>query len=309
MPQEQNLQEQALKEQILKTLKYFDVQDHPLTLLELGKYLLQAKASDKQPEGQSQEKIAAKIALSEILACLEGDLAGQVSNKYGFYFLTGREQIADNRWHNNLYSVTRLKRAKKFLKRVRHVPFVSAVALTGSEAINNSKQGSDIDLLVLAQTNRIWLARLFLTLYFQVFGVRRHGNKIENRFCLNHYVESGKILDHERHIYTAVEYVSLIPFFGGEEIYDFQQKNLGWIKEYLAQPYFVLQDTPAPSVFKKTFEFVFANALGDFWENVIGKLQAKRIKLGDSIVVEKDELSFHPGNKGRQVLEKVPFEI
>lgn len=285
-----------LNNQIIKTLEYFDVQDHPLTLLELRAYLLRIDPEDKP---------ASLHEISEALQTL-GGLVGQAN---GFYFLKDREVLSKRRLENNFYSTQRLKRAKKYLPGTRLVPFVSAVALTGSEAINNSKKGSDIDLLVLTEPDRIWTGRFFLTTYFQLFGVRRYGDNIENRFCLNHYIQKGKEVRSERHIYTAVEYVSLIPFYGSEKIYEFQKNNLPWVKDYLVQPQIVRYPDTTSSLFKKIIEALLSNPAGDLLENFLGNIQKNRIKIQDSVVVEDDELSFHPGNKGRQVLEKMPFKI
>ncbi len=276
--------------QILKTLKYFDIQNHPLTLLEIHKYLLTEAGN--------------KANLFEILTILNTDLKDQVQTSNGFYYLRGRSEISEQRLKNNLSASKRLKRIKRYLKWIQHIPFIAGLALGGSEAITNSREGSDIDIFVLTKPKRIWLARLFLSLYFQIFGVRRHGQKTANRFCLNHYIEQGKLLNREQHVYSAVEYISLIPYYGGDEIYEFQKTNMSWISEYLAQPQIVKYTTPKASFFKKVIEESFNNKFGDFLENIAGKLQTKKIHLQDSIVLEKDELAFHPGNKGRQVMQR-----
>ncbi|TSC66629.1 MAG: hypothetical protein G01um101477_16 [Candidatus Doudnabacteria bacterium Gr01-1014_77] len=279
-----------LAEQILKTIKYFDVQNHPLTLLEIHKYLLADRGT--------------KATVSEILTILETDLKDKIQTSNGFYYLTGRDEISEQRLKNNLFATKRLKRTKRYLSKIKYLPFITGIAVGGSEAITNTRETSDIDIFVLTKPNRIWLARLFLTAYFQILGVRRHGKKTANRFCLNHYIEQGKLLNREQHIYSAVEYISLIPYFGGGEIYEFQKTNLSWMKEYLAQPQIVQYTTPKASVIAKIFEKILDNKVGDFLENIAGKLQTKKIHLQDSIVLEKDELAFHPGNKGRQVMSK-----
>lgn len=279
-----------LAQQILKTLKYFDLQNHPLTLLEIHKYLLADKGNQATP--------------FEILTILETDLKDQVQTSNGFYYLPGRAEISEQRLKNNLFATKRLKRTKKYLSKIKYIPFIAGLALGGSEAITNSREGSDIDIFVLTKPNRIWLARLFLSAFFQIFGVRRHGRKTANRFCLNHYIEQGKRLNREQHIYSAVEYTSLIPYYGAEEIYQFQQANLFWMKEYLAQPQLVKYTTPKASKIKHFLEWALDNKAGDLLEKISGKLQTKKIHLQDSIVLEKDELAFHPGNKGRQVMSK-----
>lgn len=285
-----------LKEQVFKTIKYFDVQDHCLTLVEISKYLL--------ADGSVQESV---VSLSDILNAIEKDLSVEIQTKHGFYFLSGRGSLAQKRLENNFFATPRLKRAQKYLRYVRHIPFISAVALTGSEAINNSKKGSDIDLLVLTKPNRIWLGRIFLSAFFHLFGVRRHGNYITNRFCLNHYIEQSKQIDIDQNTYTAVEYVSLVPYFGGEAVYEFQQKNLGWIHKYLQQPQIVKYQTQKGSIWQKFWESLFANPIGNILENLAGIIQRRRIQVRSNIVITPNELAFHPGSKGQQVLGKVNF--
>ncbi|GAC1413636.1 MAG: hypothetical protein NVSMB66_5920 [Candidatus Doudnabacteria bacterium] len=285
-----------LNDQIIKTLEYFNIQEHPLTLLELQAYLLRLNPGDS---GATLTEISEKLQNSK-------NLIGQEN---GFYFLNGRREIVKRRLENNYYSTPRLKRARRYLPGTRFVPFISAVALSGSEAISNSKKGSDIDLFVLTKPNRIWTGRLFLTAYFQILGMRRYSMNIENRFCLNHYIQEGKEVISERHIYTAVEYVSLIPFYGSKKIYEFQQSNLSWIKEYLVQPKLVEYPQSKSVRLKKLLENLLNNSVGDLLEKLLGDIQSKKIQLQDSVVIEKDELSFHPGNKGRQVLKKIPFKI
>lgn len=280
-----------LKQAVLKTLIYFDIQDHPLTLIEVSKYLLRPEMGN-----------TGTFKLSEILEVLEN--LTNVQNFRGFYHFVGRQSIADKRWKSTLYSTPRMNRAQRFLPFLRHLPFVRAVAVSGSEAINNSGQNSDIDLLILVAPKRIWLARVLVTAYFQVLGIRRHGKHIANRFCLNHYVEQQKELTYDLNVYTATEYVSLIPYFGGANIYAFQKKNLHWISKYLIQPMLEQKETPPASAFQKIPETLLGNVLGDALERMVGSIQKRRIRNERNIVIEKDELSFHPESKGQSVIRK-----
>ena len=282
-----------LAEAILKTLKYFDVQEHPLTLLEIHAYLLNGNFDQRQ-----------ETSLVEIENILKSGLSAKVQNCFGFYFLPGREILSERRLQNNFYAVERLKRVRRILPRTRFIPFVDAVALTGSEALSNSKKGSDIDLLVFTKPNRIWLARITTAIFFQISGMRRHNQYIENRFCLNHFIASGKEIDADQNLYTAMEYLNLIPFFGGEAVYNFQIQNLPWISKYLQQPKFFKYHTKQPAAIKKTIEKIFSGRLGDFLEELAGRFQLNKIIAQEHIIIAKDELSFHPGSKGQQVLSK-----
>jgi predicted nucleotidyltransferase len=278
---------------ILRTVKYFDSQEHALSLLDISKFLLKIPGLEDRP-----------YSLREILIELESTLKDEVEEKSGFYFLKGREELVKKRLENYLYASPRLKRARKFLPFVRHLPFIEGVAMGGSEALSNSRRESDIDIFVLTTKGRTYLARVFFTAYFQILGMRRHGKHIANRFCLNHYAEEGKYLNEDHNLYTAVEYASFIPFFGGDKIYKFHMKNQDWIKQYLAQPLFVEVKTPPASGIKRGMEFLINILSGDRLENFAKKWQKKRIKPEEGIIVLDDELSLHPKSKGLQVLNR-----
>jgi hypothetical protein len=49
---------------------------------------------------------------------------------------------------------------------------------------------------------------------------------------------------------------------------------------------------------------VFSGSFGSWLESAAGNFQERRIKVEDYITVSADELSFHPGSKGQQVLAK-----
>jgi predicted nucleotidyltransferase len=282
-----------LSQAILETVRYFDVQDHCLTPLDISKYLLKIPDLPDRP-----------YSIYEIIEELEGSLKDQVQSHQGFYFLTGREELVTKRLHNNFYATKRLKRMKRYLPFVRHIPYVQAVGVGGSEALNNSKEGSDIDLLVITNNNRIWLARLFVTTYFQFLGMRRYKSNVADRFCLNHYLAEEKELSEDHNLYTAVEYASIVPYYGSDVLHRFHQKNYSWIKNFLAQPHFVRNDTPEPSRFKKITEAVLDSTIGDPLNAFVGYFQRKKIQPLEHIIISDDELSFHPDSKGRRVLAK-----
>jgi predicted nucleotidyltransferase len=290
---------QTLNTIILKTLGYFDVQDRPLTLVELHNYLLGPLPEEIVGEGSSESSSESKI-----LSVLENELAESVESEQGFYCLRGRKQIIFQRLANNYYSVKRLKRAKKYLPLARFVPFVRAVALSGSEALSTSKQGSDIDILLFVAPEKIWSARLLVTMLYQVLGIRRHGEIITDRFCLNHYIAGIRRIENDNNLYTAIEYAALIPFVGGDLVSRFQEINADWIREYLPN-FKVISRLPTTQPFiQKSAEFLISAFFGKTSESLAAWFQKKRIIAQEHIIIGSDELSFHPGSKGQQVLKK-----
>lgn len=284
-----------LAEVVLKTLRYFDVQDRPLTLVEIHLYLLGPLVDELVGIGSSESKI---------LEVLEGELANEIESEQGFYCLRGRRQIITQRLANNYYSVRRLKRARKYLPLARFAPFVRAVALSGSEALTTSKENSDIDILLFVLPGKIWSARLFVTIFYQAMGIRRHGKYVANRFCLNHYIGGLPEISNDNNVYTAIEYAALVPFVGGDLVSNFQKTNSQWIRSYL--PNFKVigrQPTTRPWL-QKFAEFLLSAAIGRAFESTTRWFQKKRIIAQEHIILEANELSFHPGSKGQQVLKK-----
>lgn len=101
-----------------------------------------------------------------------------------YYFLRGRDdivqkyQIQEKMW----------RRVARFRWLFAIVPFVRMVGVCNSLAMGTASAQSDIDLFVIADHHRFFTARLFLTVVLHFFGVRRHGAKIANRFCLSFFI-------------------------------------------------------------------------------------------------------------------------
>ncbi len=281
-----------LAQSILKTLVFFDAQDLPLTLFELRTYL------------QPFEVSAKDISLLEILDTLSTELVSQIGSAEGFYFLRGRQQLVKFRQERYPISLRRYRKAKKYLSFLKFFPYIRAVALSGSLALLNSGEKSDIDLLVLTKKNRIWLVRMLMSFYFQVLGQRRYGLKISNRFCLNHYLREGLLITQDQNLYTAVEYASLLPVLGEEELSNFWLRN-SWLSQFLQSPgpqavnqFFRFTS----SRFSQIQEFLLDYTLAPILNWFAGIYQKRRIKMQEHILVSDDELSFHPGSRGQKVL-------
>ncbi len=238
---------------------------------------------------------------------LEIELVDKVGYAEGFYFLAGREGLAKLRQEYYRESLRRLRQAKKILYFLRFVPYVRAMAISGSVALLGAVQDSDIDLFILTAPKRIWLARLFVSAYFQILGLRRHGLYTKNRFCLNHYLEAGREIEEDKNLYTAVEYASLLPVLGRREIEKFWEQN-AWIRAYLPAawygetrlPYFDFERSRLAGI----LEFLLNWTIGPIFNLLAGLYQRQRIRLQENIIVSNQELSFHPDSRGQRILAR-----
>ncbi len=299
-----------LAQRIVDTLRFFDLQQLPLTSFEIHKYLiaeknnLQTKLDDHFELESANTPQPSVVHMDTILTQLHIlSREGKIVFDKGFYCLPEREKIIQDRLVNYLYGVKREKLVKKFLIPTRHIPFVRGIALAGSQALGQQKPDSDIDLLIITDSNYMWTARTLLSLWFQIFGVRRHGNKIANRFCLNHYLANSREVDAERNLYKAMEYTKLRPVVHASGIYSFQRANEAWIKQFFPNISFDQAALTNNTSMQQFFENFFTNSFGRWVERTLGNMQLKRIKQDQFVFVREDELSFHPGSKHESLLK------
>lgn len=300
-----------LKKRIIDTISFFDLQDYPLTAYEVQRYLVSEKESlrkdlDEHHElssnSQSEFKTVPVQFDTVILQLDELVATGAISGKLGFYCLPGKERLIRERLLNYRFGIKRERLIRRYLFLTRHIPFVRGIALAGSQALGLQRSTSDIDLLIITDSRFMWLARTMLTFYFQVLGVRRHGQKIANRFCLNHYLANPREVDAERNLYKAMEYVKLRPVVYPEVIEQFQKANQNWIRRFFPNVLFNLPTPKQQSAVQYWAEKIIHNRLGLWIEAQLGSMQLKRIRQDKFIFVKEDELSFHPESKHEVLL-------
>lgn len=299
-----------LNERILATLKFFDLQDIPLTFFELHKYLIADLKILRERLDENFELTGVianpEAVLLDVLLMAIDTLVTEktIETKHGYYFLPQRENLVGQRLDNYTYGIKREKLIQRYLLFLRFIPFVRAVALAGSQALGQEKPNSDIDLLVITDLKYMWTARTLVTIYFQIFGVRRHGKHIANRFCLNHYIAGKKQLHEGRNLYAAMEYAKLRPEVYKTVSNDFVKENSVWIKSFfpnLNTTYFQNEFEPALRIQNLT-EKLFRTGLGIWIEKELEKYQKKRIHTDQYVRVSEDELSFHPHSKQEKLL-------
>lgn len=310
----------SLEKSILATLVYYDVLDRPLTGFEVFKYLI-AKGLPEENK---------KVTLNEVLSFLENsqELAKLVSQKNGFYFLRGRQKVIKERIKRQKIADQKWKKAKRLIRLLEGIPFIRLVAVSGSLAMNNPKEKSDIDLLIVTKANRIWTCRGLTTLFVHLLGQHRHGPLTEDRFCLNHYLTDKSLKIPFKSLYNAQTYAHLLPMweekgsdvskYPKDKLYNQFQRANQWVKDYLvfyrkSQRGHLKQITSNQflSFSRKIREFVLDKKIGNGLEFILKKFQERRIRkdpltyqAGGRVVFNDKQLEFHPDSPERWILEK-----
>ena len=270
---------------IIFTLAYYNSLEYAPTTFELWKLYFDSR------------KIGSKLDYNKVLDLIE-DLEAKkvIFQKNGFWFFESREILATRRIKAEKISAAKVKKAKRWTKILKQLPFVRGVFVTGTLAMKNSTAESDWDVWVILAKKRIWLGRLFLVggLYF--LGKKRHGRKVKNLFCLNHFFAEDGLRLVEQNEFTANELVFSFPLLGAEFHEKMLLENVDWLKKI--KPNFSiksggLKKKEEKVYLQRTIETILeisGIAFGLNW--LAKKLMIKKIKNNPKTYWEKADVRF-----------------
>jgi len=294
-----------LKEAIIATLSYFKIWNHPLTLAELTQYLFKWSDDIRHIQLYMQE-------------------SPKIEEKDGLFYLKGNSQDVIERYGSKKNAAKLWKKTKKYAWIFQLVPFIRMVAVCNTLAIGHANGESDIDLFIITKKDRLFTARTIITGILHMLGVRRHGNKIRERFCLSFFVdennlnlESLQLLPYD--IYLAYWTKTLKPLIGKKTHLNFLKKNQSWLKRYFEKPAEIEKTYLLPSIFTLALrplqfliELLLTNPMGDYiekklqkWQVIRANIKKQELKLENGhIIIKKNILKFHNIDRRKEYREK-----
>ena len=295
----------SLHRMILETVVYYDVFDYPLTEFEVWKLLLMSDG-----EGMS----APDISFRMVEETLEGSyLRKRLGRARGFVFLRGRERLIALRLERQRIADRNIRGARMVAGILRFFPFVRMVGLTGSLSMKNADRGSDWDFFIVLRSGYIWTGRATVTALLHLFGLRRHGNHIAHRACLNFWVTTRSLEIRLKDLFSSSEYFFIIPLFGEAVFRTFQQSNV-WIRWF--RPHFRVTRLPHVALLPDTSLARFSRMVGEILlaglglESVLRRVQKRKIaanpktNTSEGIIEATDEaLVFLPHPRGPKIFE------
>jgi len=207
-----------IKDNIMRTLLYYDIFNHPLKEDEL--YTLLPFNS---------------IPKSDIIGLINEFSAEGKSNfgaKDGYVYIKPKEDNIGLRKEKEKYSRKMWVFARIVTHIIKRFPFIRCVLVTGSLSKNSSDKAADLDFMVITAPGRLWIARTLLMLFKKIFLLNSY-----KYFCVNYFISEDKLEIEEKNIFTATEIVYLKATYNSELMYKFIVENK-WIKEYF--PNYVL---------------------------------------------------------------------
>lgn len=214
----------------------------------------------------------------------------------------------------------------------KSLPFVKNIYLSNSITFNALKKWSDIDLFFIVKKNRLWLARFFSVIIFQIFWIRSFRNKKTKqkkeamKFDLLFYVSEDSMNLYNLTIkpidlYFIYWIAHLICLYDNDDSSNKIFEENSWLK------FFLLDYKPEQNIhiwiksitwktnFKNIIEYILNNKFGNLLEKFIKMLwlpiliyKTKKDKNNSWTIYISDQiLKFH-WNDPRKYINKKFFE-
>ncbi|MEA3322664.1 MAG: hypothetical protein U9Q12_00405 [Patescibacteria group bacterium] len=291
--------DKVLYRNIIATITYYDVLDYPLTSFEIWKHLMRYSADNSTKTW----------SLTQVVEALnDRAILHYVAQKNGMYFLFGRDKLVKSRRDREYISFRKMRKLLRMVSILRVSPFVRMICVTGRLSYHNCERESDLDVLIAYKSGHIWTGRFMMTVLSHILGVRRHGNKTNDRICLNYHITTKSLTVPTRDLFAAHEYTFIIPIFDTKYFSHFCKKNM-WIQAY--KPHYSCNNTIHTLT---SFDNVITRSIRSFGEMILAdkamekrlkKLQQKKIKQnpktkkeGALILCNDEHLIFLPQPHG-----------
>jgi hypothetical protein len=231
---------EAVRKGLLLAVAYSDVFNYAMTVEEIQRYLVGARASATAVRQLVWEETNQTRRLSQ-----QGELVCLAGREGLFAIRRKREAIAQERW----------AAARTYGRILAGLPFVRMVAVTGSLAMDNLEAGGDIDYLVVTAVGRLWLCRAMAIL------VVRWAAHRGARLCPNYFVSQDSLESKPHDLYNAHELAQMVPL-NNPELYQRMRASNAWTGRYLPNA----QSAPTRTLPDRPGRWVQpAQRLGEAW--------------------------------------------
>ncbi len=250
--------QQSVEKGILRSLIYFDIFNYPLTANELAQYC-SVKLQDLQ-------------AITDALNTLTQHLK---IYKFGdYYSLQNNASLISRRKLGNKTADDIMPKALKRSTFIHKFPFVRSVNISGSLSKSYFDENSDFDFFIIAEKNRIWLCRIFLTLYKKIFLLNSR-----KYFCINYYLDTQDLQIPDKNLFSATEIITL-KNMTGESVYKaFMESNI-WVRNHFPNfyPFYIFMDEEKRPLMKRIIERLLSGKLGDTLDDFVFRITTKFLK-------------------------------
>jgi len=225
------------------------------------------------------------------------DLNLEITQERGYLFVKGRKGLIFKRVVREKNFQRKKEIAQNAARLLAKLPTIKVIGLTGSLAMQNAKDSSDIDFLVITQKGTLWTTRLlsFLLLKLARIPTRRFGDKEEkDKICLNLWLDETALSwpKTQRNAYTAHEIAQIIPVADKDKVFEKFLWLNRWIEKFWPNAIKIRKAIfrSGKKLGPRFIEFIARNF--QFW-HMRGKITRER--------VSRKKALFHPQDWGEIV--------
>lgn len=207
-----------LSSDIITSLKYRNIFKYPLSFFQLGTYLISSK------------KYTYEDFCYTLKSLLRSKKVLQLDSKY---FLP---EISPINWE------TRRKNSLKLINSylpifeiIKKIPWIEFIGISGSCAAFNADSKSDLDIVIISKSRRLWVSRFFVVLILKILEAYPIREKNYGKLCPNLYFDKSHLKwpKEKRNIYVANEICLLWPVFDRNLTYfEFLSAN-SWVLDFI----------------------------------------------------------------------------
>lgn len=279
-----------LKQAVINTLLYADIFSYPLTKDEIWKWLIGYKISHRNFSQQLKK-----------INCIH--------KKNNYYYLKTRKKIVNLRIKREKYSGEKYKILNKTVAKLKHIPSVKLIGISGALAINNSDIEDDIDLFIITKKNMVWITRLLCTLVTDICRERRRptDKNFKNKICLNMFISEDHLAlaEPQRDLYLAHEVLQMRPIYQIQNIYARYLTKNKWVQKYLPNAYPKTGELKCEEINMYQFPYFIMEIPIIFIEFILKLLQlAYMSKSRTNEVFTCGVIRFHPKDARNWILDK-----
>jgi predicted nucleotidyltransferase len=201
-----------VKENILRTLLYYDIFSHPLKPEEIFIFLPKNSVSKSQ--------------IIDMIRDFSLENENSFAESEGYVYVKPNEHYIQLRKKKEKCSRRMWRMARFMTHIIKRFPFVRGVFISGSLSKNSSEEISDIDFMVVTKKGRLWISRTLLMLFKKIFLLNSY-----KYFCLNYFITEDNLEIPFKNVFTATEVAYIKSTFNSGLMRSFVLANK-WIKEY-----------------------------------------------------------------------------
>ncbi len=159
----------------------------------------------------------------------------KISKHKNYYFLDNQNHLVAARLNNEKESIKKIEIAKRGVGIISQISSVLFVGITGSVAMQNANNQSDIDLMIITKKGTLWTTRflVYLKLINSKLKIRKPNLLDEkDKLCINLWLDETSLEIQNKNIYTAHEIAQIIPLFQKDKIFEKLLIKNKWILEF-----------------------------------------------------------------------------